>query len=208
MHFRVFAVAAATTLSTLCASAANIVELWDQVPAPPAPKLASVSVTASDTALLLLDIEQATCNLEGRPRCVAAVPAMAQFLDKARKARMPVFYSNTSRGSRETMLPPVAPRDDEPIVQSTVNKFLGTQLDVYLKAKNIKTVIVCGTSASGAALHTATAAAQYGYKLVLPVDCVPGSSLYEEQASVWILLNGPGTARVTTATTLDAIKME
>ena len=208
MHFRVFAVAAATTLSTLCASAANIVELWDQVPAPPAPKLASVSVTASDTALLLLDIEQATCNLEGRPRCVAAVPAMAQFLDKARKARMPVFYSNTSRGSRETLLPPVAPRDDEPIVQSTVNKFLGTQLDVYLKAKNIKTVIVCGTSASGAALHTATAAAQYGYKLVLPVDCVPGSSLYEEQASVWILLNGPGTARVTTATTLDAIKME
>ena len=208
MHFRVFAVAAATTLSTLCASAANIVELWDQVPAPPAPKLASVSVTASDTALLLLDIEQATCNLEGRPRCVAAVPAMAQFLDKARKARMPVFYSNTSRGSRETILPPVAPRDDEPIVQSTVNKFLGTQLDVYLKAKNIKTVIVCGTSASGAALHTATAAAQYGYKLVLPVDCVPGSSLYEEQASVWILLNGPGTARVTTATTLDAIKME
>ncbi len=208
MHFRVFAVAAATTLSTLCASAANIVELWDQVPAPPAPKLASVSVTANDTALLLLDIEQATCNLEGRPRCVAAVPAMAQFLDKARKARMPVFYSNTSRGSRETMLPPVAPRDDEPIVQSTVNKFLGTQLDVYLKAKNIKTVIVCGTSASGAALHTATAAAQYGYKLVLPVDCVPGSSLYEEQASVWILLNGPGTARVTTATTLDAIKME
>ena len=208
MHFRVFAVAAATTLSTLCASAANIVELWDQVPAPPAPKLASVSVTASDTALLLLDIEQATCNLEGRPRCVAAVPAMAQFLDKARKARMPVFYSNTSRGSRETMLPPVAPRDDEPIVQSTVNKFLGTQLDAYLKARNIKTVIVCGTSASGAALHTATAAAQYGYKLVLPVDCVPGSSLYEEQASVWILLNGPGTARVTTATTLDAIKME
>ncbi len=208
MHFRVFAVAAATTLSTLCASAANIVELWDQVPAPPAPKLASVSVTASDTALLLLDIEQATCNLEGRPRCVAAVPAMAQFLDKARKARMPVFYSNTSRGSRETILPPVAPRDDEPIVQSTVNKFLGTQLDVYLKAKNIKTVIVCGTSASGAALHTATAAAQYGYKLVLPADCVPGSSLYEEQASVWILLNGPGTARVTTATTLDAIKME
>jgi nicotinamidase-related amidase len=133
---------------------------------------------------------------------------MGQFLDKARKARMPVFYSNTSRGSRETMLPPVAPRDDEPIVQSTVNKFLGTQLDAYLKAKNIKTVIVCGTSASGAALHTATAAAQSGYKLVLPVDCVPGSSLYEEQASVWILLNGPGTARVTTATTLDAIRIE
>jgi nicotinamidase-related amidase len=73
---------------------------------------------------------------------------MAQFLDQARKARMPVFYSNTPRGSRETMLPPVAPRDDEPIVKASVNKFFGTKLDEYLKAKNIKTVIVCGTSAS------------------------------------------------------------
>ena len=208
MHIRIPAVATVIALMSLSAAASNIVELWDQVPAPPAPKLAAVSVTASETALLLLDIEQVTCNQEGRPRCVAAVPAMAHLLDKARKARMPVFYSNTSRGSRETILPPVAPRDDEPIVQSTVNKFLGTQLDAYLKAKNIKTVIVCGTATSGAALHTATAAAQYGYKLVLPVDCVPGSSLYEEQASVWILLNGPGTARVATATTLDAIKIE
>ncbi len=208
MNTRVPMLAAALVLATFSANASNIVELWNQVPAPPAPKLAAVNVTASDSALLLLDIEQATCNLEGRPRCVAAVPAMAQFLDQARKARMPVFYSNTPRGSRETMLPPVAPRDDEPIVKASVNKFFGTKLDEYLKAKNIKTVIVCGTSASGAALHTATAAAQYGYKLVLPVDCVPGSGLYEEQAAVWSLLNGPGTARVITATTLDLIRIE
>lgn len=208
MLIRVPMLAAALILISFSVNASNIVELWSQVPAPPAPKLEAISVTANDTALLLLDIEQATCNQEGRPRCVAAVPAMAHFLDKARKARMPVFYSNTSRGSRETILPPVAPRDGEPIVQSNVNKFLGTQLDAYLKAKNIKTVIVCGTATSGAALHTATAAAQYGYKLVLPVDCVPGSSLYEERAAVWILLNGPGTAPVTTATTLDAIKIE
>jgi hypothetical protein len=40
------------------------------------------------------------------------------------------------------------------------------------------------------------------------VDCVPGSGLYEEQAAVWSLLNGPGTARVITATTLDAIRIE
>ena len=69
-------------------------------------------------------------------------------------------------------------------------------------------VIVCGTAASGAALHTATGAAQLGYKIVLPVDCVPGASLFEEQAAVWSLLNGPGTTRVTTATTLDAIQIE
>jgi nicotinamidase-related amidase len=198
----------ALILAAKSATAANIVELWDQVKAPPAPALSAPSVKAVDTALLLLDIEQLTCNPQGRPRCAEVVPAMARFLEKARIAHLPVLYSNTGRGSRETMLAQVAPKDDEPIVKGTVNKFLGTRLDDLLKAKNIKTVIVCGTSASGAALHTATAAAQLGYQIVLPVDCVPGSSLYEEQSSVWSLLNGPGTARVTTATTLDAIRIE
>ena len=190
------------------AAAATIIELWDQVKAPPAPGLSAPTVKASETALLFLDIEALTCNQERRPRCVAAVPAMATFLARARSAHLPVMYSNTSGGSRETMLPQVAPRDDEPIVKAGVNKFFGTKLDEYLKAKNVKTVIVCGTSASGAALHTATGAAQYGYKVVLPVDCVPGGSLYEEQSTVWSLINGPGTARVITATTLDAIKIE
>lgn len=208
MRVRFLVLALAFIFATKSATAANIVELWDQVPAPPAPKLAAPSVKASNTALLLLDIEQIVCNQESRPRCIDAVPAMAKFLDRARSAHLPVFYSNTGRGARETILPPVAPKDDEPIVKGTVNKFLGTKLDDYLKARNVTTVIVCGTSASGAALHTATGAAQLGYQVVLPVDCVPGSSLYEEQASVWTLLNGPGTARVTTATTLDAIKIE
>jgi nicotinamidase-related amidase len=188
--------------------AATIIELWDQVTPPPVPKLSAAVVKAGETALLLLDIEELTCNNERRPRCVAAVPLMATFLAKARTAHMPVFYSNTGSGSRDTMLPAVKPIEGESIVKGTVDKFFGTTLDVELKAKAIKTVIVCGTSASGAALHTATAAAQRGYKIVLPVDCVPGSSLYEEQAAVWSLINGPGTARVITATTLEAIKIE
>ena len=193
-------------LAMTAASAANIVELWEQVPAPPVPKLVAPTVKAQESALLLLDIEELTCN--PRPRCLAAVPAMAAFLERARSAHMAVLYSNTGNGSRATILAPVAARDDEPIVKGTVNKFLGSRLDEYLKARGIKTVIVCGTAASGAALHTATGAAQLGYKIVLPVDCVPGTSLYEEQAAVWSLLNGPGTTRVITATTLEAIQIE
>lgn len=204
--FRILAIA--FIFGAKSATAASVVELWDQVQAPPAPKLAAPTVKAGNTALLLLDIEQLTCNQESRPRCVAAVPAMAKFLERARNAHLPVFYSNTGRGSRETMLPAVAPRDDEPIVKGSVNKFFGTKLEDYLKARDVKTVIVCGTSASGAALHTAISAAERGYQVLLPVDCVPGSSLYEEQATVWTLINAPGTGRVVTATSLEAIKIE
>ncbi|RJX32106.1 MAG: isochorismatase family protein [Oxalobacter sp.] len=195
-------------VSMKLAMAGSVIESWDQIKAPPAPTLSSPTVKAAETALLLLDIEEATCNNERRPRCVAAVPTVAAFLKKARKAHMPVFHSNTMRGSRATFLPPVSPKDNEPIVQSTVNKFFRTKLDEHLKAKNIKTVIVCGTAAIGAAMHTATAAAQYGYKVILPVDCVTGGSLYEEQAAVWSLINGPGTMNVLTPTTLSRIKIE
>lgn len=208
MRVRISIVAFAFIVAATSATAANIIELWDQAKAPPVSTLSATTVKVNETALLLLDIEEATCNQEHRPRCVAAVPVMATFLEKARSAHMAVFFSNTGGGSRQTILPPVAPRDDEPIVKASVNKFFGTKLDEYLKAKNVKTVIVCGTTAFGAALHTATGAAQHGYKVVLPVDCVPGGSLYEEQATVWSLINGPGTGRVLTATTLDAIKIE
>ena len=208
MRFRIPSVAFAFAAAVNSVLAASIVESWDQVKAPPAPKLSAPTVMANETALLILDIEEVTCNQEQRPRCTAAVPAMASFLAKARSAHMAVLYSNTNRGSRATILPPVTPRDEEPIVVASVNKFFGTKLDEYLKARSIKTVIVCGTSVFGAVLHTATAAAQHGYKIVLPVDCVAGSSLYEEQAAVWSLINGPGTARVLTASTLEAIRIE
>lgn len=201
-------VACALVLAAQSALAANIVEEWSQVKAPPAPILTGVTVKAADTALLLLDIEEATCNPTARPRCVEAVPGIAAFLARARAAHLPVFYSNTRNGSRDTMLKPVAPKDDEPIVKASVNKFFGTQFDELLRAKGIKTVIVCGTTAAGAVLHTATAAAQYGYKVVQPVDCMPAASLYEEQATLWSLVNGPGTRQALTATTLPGITIE
>ena len=188
--------------------AANIVELWDDAEPPPKPDLQPVSVKAATTALLILDMQENSCNAERRPRCVEAVPAMADFLAKARSAGMPVVYSNTSSGSREVILSALKPQDSEPSVKASVNKFYGTDLHNILKEKGVDTVIVCGTTSFGAALHTATGAATRGYNVVFPVDCVPGSSLYEEQLTVWSVINGPGTRRATTATTLDAIKIE
>jgi nicotinamidase-related amidase len=60
-----------------------------------------------------------------------------------------------------------------PIVcQAGPDKFMGSGLDEYLKAHGIKTVIVCGTSAQGVGIGTGSGAAQRGYKVIFPVDCV------------------------------------
>lgn len=173
----------------------DIAEVWTKAEMPPPPELVEVSVNAADTALLILDIEELTCNEARRPRCLETVPRIAAFLSKARKAGMPVAHSLTPRGTPDTILPPVKPIEGEPIAQASVNKFYNTQLDAFLKENNIKRVIVCGTAAHGAVLHTATAVGQRKLELILPVDGLSAASLYTEQAAVQLLKTGPGTRR-------------
>jgi len=206
-----FLIALAVTALTVLAPAAfaaDIVEEWGQAKAPDAPKLAEVTVKTATTAFLVLDIEEATCNDKDRPRCVAAVPAMANFLAKARGVKMLVAYSNTGRGSRDTIVNVLKPIADEPLVKASVDKFYGTDLEQQLKSKNIDTVIVCATTAFGAGLHTANGASARGFKVIYPVDCVPGGSQYEEQAAAFTVANGPGTRANATLTRLAMIKVE
>jgi nicotinamidase-related amidase len=184
----------------------TIVEEWAKVQAPPPVGLKAVQVNAQETAFLILDIEQLTCNPDRRPRCVKSVPKIQGFLQKARAKGMPVVYSLTGRGTRETILPEVAPKADEPIVQSSVDKFFKTDLGKILQEKGIKTVIIAGTTAEGAVLHTATGAAMRGYDVIVPVDGMSAGELYAEQYTAWHLINAPGSRRRTTLTRFDMIE--
>lgn len=173
--------------------AADIIDEWDWVVPAQQPALDNISVDVKDTALLVMDIEQATCNIEKRPRCMETLPAIKGLINRARKTNMFVAYTITMKGEKSTILSEVRPLLDEPIVQSTVNKFFNTNLDALLKNKNIKNLILSGTQAHGAILFTATEAVQRGYRVIIPVDTISASSLYAEQASLFILLEGPGT---------------
>jgi len=146
-----------------------------------------------------------TCNLERRPRCIASVPKIKGFLDRARNNGVAVVYSLTSRGEIETILPGVTPQGKEPVVKSSVDKFFNTELEKILREKGIKTVIIVGTTAEGAVLHTATGAAMRGFKVIVPVDGMSAGTLYAEQYTAWHLLNAPGTRRSTTLTRFDMI---
>ena len=175
------------------------------VKAPAPVELKAVEVNATDTALLVLDIEERTCNMETRPRCVASAPRIGEFLARARAAGMPVVHSLTSKGTPDTILPQALPLPGEPIVQSTVDKFFNTELDAILKKLGVSTVIITGTTAEGAVLHTATGASMRGLSVIVPVDGMSAATLYAEQYTAWHLLNAPGTRARTSLTTLDAI---
>lgn len=119
---------------------------------------------------------------------------------------MMVAYSLTRKGTPETILPKVKPRGDEPIVQSSVNKFYGTSLWEVLEQNGINKVIITGTAAHGAVLHTATAASsQHKLNVIIPVDGLSASSLYIEQTTLINLITGPGTRKNTTLTRLSMI---
>jgi len=184
----------------------TIIDEWDTVKAPRPPELRPVKVDAKVTALLILDIQYGNCNPERRPRCVATLPGIQTLLTAARNKEMPVLFSLTRNASKADIRKEVAPLPAEPIVKSGVDKFFSTDLETILKAKGIETVILVGTSAHGAVLHTAVGAAQRGLKVIVPVDGISAGDLYAEQYTCWHLVNSPGTRRQTTLTRISLIK--
>lgn len=186
----------------------TVIELWNTCTVPRPPELKSVQVDPKTTAYLVLDIEELTCNESRRPRCLQTVPGIAAFLEKARAAGMPVAYSLTRRGAPETILPPVKPKEGEPVFQASVDKFVGTELEAFLKGKGVKTVIVTGTAANGAVLHTAVGAAMRGFDVIVPVDGLSGANLYEEQYTVYHIAAAPAIRDRSVLTKLGMIRIK
>lgn len=180
----------------------TIIEEWESIEIPPAPQLKSIEVDVQTTALLVLDFQYGNCNSERRPRCVASLPRIQKLLSKARSKNMTVIHA----GRKDDIRKEVAPREDEPVVRSGVDKFYETELESHLDENGIQTVIIIGTSAHGAVLHTATGAAKRGYQIIVPVDGLSSSHPYAEQYTAWHLVNGPGTRRRTTLTRIDSIQ--
>ncbi len=186
----------------------TIVDEWANVTPPAPPELAPVKVDVTSTALLILDIQTNNCNLEARPRCVASLPRIQALLTQARSKGVTVVYALTSKAEASDIREELTPLPDEPVVKSGADKFFGTDLEAILRERGVETVIVTGTSAHGAVLHTATGAAMRGFRVIVPVDGMSASDPYAEQYTAWHLANAPGTRRQTTLTKAALIQMD
>jgi nicotinamidase-related amidase len=190
------------------ASSGDILDDWDTAKTPAKPEIKAVTVEASTTALLILDMMKSNCGQ--RPRCVATVPNVKRLHDGARAAGMMVWYSFVGSNNQATPAdmvdPGIAARDGEWERQGGPDKFLGSHLEEKLKAHNIKTAIVCGTSFQGVGIGTGSELAQRGYKVIVPVDCLSSEDAYSEQYAAWHLYKG-GPAIVTSQVTLTRSAM-
>ena len=206
---RVAALAAILVATLGTPSVADVVSDWGKAVVPPPPELKEVTVEPATTALLLLDIMKGGCS--ARPRCIAAMPNIKRLHDAARSHNMVVWYSLVGSDGKATpddvMDAAIKPRAGEWYRQGGPDKFLGNDLDQRLKAHNTKTVILCGTSAQGVGLGTGTAAAQRGYFVIYPVDCLRSESAFREAYATWHMGGGgpPVTTKWVTVTRSDMI---
>jgi nicotinamidase-related amidase len=186
--------------------AQSIIDEWSTVKTPPAPSLANVTLDRKTTALLLLDLNEQTCNQERRPRCIASIPRVKKLLTNAREAGVPVAFSVGGGGKASDINKELTPTKDEPVVSSGLDKFVGTDLEPFLKQHGVKTVVVAGVAANGAVLYTVTTAAERGMRVVVPVDGISADALYPEQYTTWHLVNAPRIGTSVTLTRIDDVK--
>jgi nicotinamidase-related amidase len=209
IFLRLTAVAAAAILVFSAAPlSADILDDWLAVKPPPLPELKSVTLDGSTTALLILDMMKMNCG--ARPRCVATVPSVKKLNDAARSAGALVWYSFVGSDGKATPADQIDPgftaRDGEWVRQNGPDKFIGSNLEEKLKARGIKTVIVCGTSFQGVGIGTGGGSAQRGYKVIIPIDCLSSEDTYMEQYAAWHLYKG-APAGVTSQVTLTRTGM-
>ena len=184
----------------------TIIDDWENVEIPLAPKIEGVILDPRKSAILILDIQKQNCTCEKRPRCAASVPRIKNLLDIGREKSVFIIYSIFPHAVISDILSDVAPQNNEKIVESGPDKFVGTDLENILKGKGIKSVVIVGTAAHGAVLHTASGAVFRGFEVVVPVDGMSFDVLYAEQYTAWHLANAPIIGNHVKLTLCDEIK--
>ena len=185
------------------ALAQGVLDDWATI-TPPADKPVAqrVSLTPATTALLVLDLATQTCSAPNRPRCPAMAAHVQSLIAHARERHWLVVYTLGGASKTADILPAVARLDAELEFTGPPDKFVGTGLEALLKDRGIKTVVAIGSAAEGAVMETAASAAFRGFDVVVPVDGMVSSTLYNEQYVAWNLTHAP---RLPEKVTLSAV---
>jgi nicotinamidase-related amidase len=183
----------------------------------------ALSIDPKTTALLVMDYQTAIVENFSHDKA-ALLARTGKLLDAARRNRMLVVYVVVGFRSGYPEISPrnqifsalkgtdmfaagnpatevhaaVAPQPGEVIVtKHRVGAFLGTDLDMVLRANDIETLVLAGIATSGVVLSTLRHAADADYRIVVAADCC--SDREEEVHRVLLEKVFPRQATVVTA---------
>ncbi|HVN48319.1 MAG TPA: hydrolase [Bacteroidota bacterium] len=156
------------------------------------------------TALVVIDLQKGIVGAPALPNASADVVAHAASLARAfRKFQMPVFLVHVTPSlDRKDALHPICDRTmpvnaqpapdwaelvpeleaapgDFIITKRQWGAFYGTELDLQLRRRSIKTIVLCGISTNIGVESTARFAYEYGYQQIFVEDACSARSKEE-----------------------------
>ena len=174
------------------------------------------------TALVVIDLQKGIVNRQTYPHdSNVVVSNTAQLAEAFRKNKMPVFLVRvTSSADTKDALKPIAdnqntttnrtpdwaeimpdlgPKENDFVITKRQwGAFYGTELDLQLRRRGIKTIVLCGISTNIGVESTARFAYEYGYQQIFVEDAMAsGKSTEEHEASIKYIFPRIGVVRTT-----------
>jgi nicotinamidase-related amidase len=163
-------------------------EAISRVPTP-----APARLEAATAAVLILDL---TASPEGpNPVHETILPHMAEFLERARSARVPIVFTGARTQLGRPIEPALRRRDHEPLIYpDAFDKFKPGELQPLLAKHGVKDLVIAGGAVNMAVMYTATAAARdLHYQVYIPLDGVYSHDAYRYEYALYQLTILPGS---------------
>jgi nicotinamidase-related amidase len=179
-----------------------------------------LDVDKKTTALVVIDLQKGIASRSTVPHDGKTVVANAAKLANAFRAHgMPVFLVHVSSTGADRLnpvtdekwtMPANMPSDwnefvdemkpkesDIVITKKQWGAFYGTELDLQLRRRGMRTIVLCGIATNYGVESTARFAYEYGYQQLFPEDAMSGMSEEAHNASVNFVLKRMGRVRTT-----------
>ncbi len=176
----------------------------------PDPKPAALEKAKTAVAVLDLSLR---CD-DSKQACSLLIPGVGKFLDRAREAGVPIWFTATSSEKRTPggqVATGLHRRESEPLLfPDGFDKFTGGDLEAFLTQHGTDNLVIIGSSTHLCVMYTATTAARSGrYAVLIPIDGVNTANPYEHDYALHQLSVLPGGANKRIQfTSLDGIGFE
>jgi len=157
------------------------------------------------TALIVVDMQVDFVSPGGKlvvPEAQKTIPAIRHLIDQAREADVPVIFTQdwhraddpefslwpahaVEGTSGAEIIPELHPSSKDYFVRKrTYDAFFATDLDLLLRQKGIRNLIIAGTVSNICVLHTAGSASLHGYEIIIPEDALSSLTPFDQAAAL------------------------
>jgi len=164
---------------------------------PNRPEPQSLKLDSKTTVIAVLDLS-VRCE-EPSEVCSKLMQPLGDFLDRARRAAVPILYTISAAGKGTPLgeaAGPLKRRASEPILYpDAFDKFMDGELKAELDRHSCRSLVIVGSATNFAVLYTATTAARiHKYQVVIPLDGVNAKRNYEHEYAIHQMTILPASA--------------